>query len=169
MKRLLFASLALLAACNQAPSLSPEQAQVEAFIKKQADDPASYQSVRWGKMKRWQQQDLDSMQALVYAEREQGARETVKENEKQNQTYRGLGIKLDTFSLRMQRRDKAAIQIAQKKKEELQASQDTTYRGTSLWHTFRLKNKFGALVLDSANFLLHPDGKIEVEKKSPAA
>ena len=42
--------LAVLAsACSSSPSLTPSQQKVEAYLKKTLDDPASYQSARWGK------------------------------------------------------------------------------------------------------------------------
>lgn len=38
---------------------------------------------------------------------------------------------------------------------------DTTRLGTELVHRFRFKNKTGALVLDSATFVVYPTGKVE--------
>ncbi|TDN38332.1 hypothetical protein A8B98_23505 [Hymenobacter sp. UV11] len=38
---------------------------------------------------------------------------------------------------------------------------DTTRLGTELVHRFRFKNKSGAVVLDSATFVVYPGGKVE--------
>lgn len=38
---------------------------------------------------------------------------------------------------------------------------DTTRLGTELVHTYRAKNRAGALVLDSATFVVYPTGKVE--------
>ncbi len=38
---------------------------------------------------------------------------------------------------------------------------DTTRLGTELVHRFRFKNKTGAVVLDSATFVVYPTGKVE--------
>ncbi|WP_223648489.1 hypothetical protein [Hymenobacter psoromatis] len=39
---------------------------------------------------------------------------------------------------------------------------DTTRLGTQLLHTYRRKDNAGALVLDSANFVVYPGGKVEL-------
>lgn len=38
---------------------------------------------------------------------------------------------------------------------------DTTRLGTEVVHTYRTKNKAGAVVLDSATFVVYPKGKVE--------
>lgn len=38
---------------------------------------------------------------------------------------------------------------------------DTTHLGTELVHRYRFKNKAGAVVLDSATFVVYPSGKVE--------
>ena len=41
-------------------------------------------------------------------------------------------------------------------------SKDTTRLGTQLLHTFRRQDKAGALVLDSASFVVRPGGRVEM-------
>jgi hypothetical protein len=47
----------------------------------------------------------------------------------------------------------------------LEKSTDSTQLGKAVWHSFRAKNKTGALVLDSALFIVFKDGKITALKE----
>lgn len=125
MKKALFLAFICLSACSQAPSLTPEQEAVAAYVKQNANDPASYAPVRWGK-------------AVGYTRRD-SARADAAEAAEDAAKYGGG----------YQKRFDADMAIT-----------DTTRVGISLSHTYRVKNQFGATVLDSAEFAVYRNGKV---------
>ena len=162
---LAFFCLAMLAsACSSSPS-DLSQAAVAGYLKKTLDDPASYQSIRWSKPTPWRQHNADSSAAAGkmlsmmpdYAHAQSfldscksGALFSNEDTVSQGRAKRS-GVAAG------QRLDKNLVEL-----NRLKASKDTTRIGVTLWHSFRSKNKMGALVLDSARFIVSKAGVVTV-------
>lgn len=112
-----------LASCG-ASDADPTHAAVSDYLKKNMDDPSSYEPVRFAKAERFTRSDS------AYA----AAAKLIKSNIRQE---RELGYALTE-------RD----------------GKDTTRLGMRVVHAFRGKNKLGATVLDSAQFIVYKDGKV---------
>lgn len=157
MKKLLLAGLLGLAACSAAPeekAAAPADSlhtAVEAYLKKTADDPASYQPAGWGRPNPWQQRDVDALAARDAAEKAKISYEyTVKAA--RYTTPGGRKLFADNA---------AATKRFQLLEDSLLRSKDTTNLGVVVTHTYRAKNKMGALVLDSAQFIVYKNGKVQ--------
>lgn len=168
MKNLLLLAAVALNSCGPAaPSLSPTQEKVTAYLKKTLDDPASYQSVRWSKQEPFQQKEVDAATARdESAEFEQQIALAKIQTESMARLNEIDGVDKATFN-----RPKKAVAMyvhradsVKKIVDRLEASTDTTRLGESIQHTFRAKNKMGALVLDSARFIVKKTGEITVTK-----
>ena len=137
------------------PVLAPAQSAVAAYMKKTLDDPASYQPVRWGKVTPFLKQEQIQGQALALIE---------------------LGRQQGDSTLDLIRGEASAQSIAQsealgkrlfahadtvaREADRLFKTHDSTSLGASLSHSFRAKNKMGAVVLDSARFVVMNDGTV---------
>lgn len=163
---LLAAVATALTGCGpSAPLLSPTQEKVTAYLKKTLDDPASYQSVRWSKQKPFQQKEVDVATARdESAEFEQQIALAKIETESMARLNEIDGVDRATFN-----KPKKAVAMyvhraysVKKIVDRLEASTDTTRLGESIQHTFRAKNKMGALVLDSVRFIVRKTGEVVV-------
>lgn len=136
-------------------------------MRKTLDDPTSYQSVRWGKQEPFQQREIDAENAeaegLVFDQQLALAKIQTESMARLNEIE---GVSNAVFS-----RPKKAMRVylhrADSVKEvqaRLAASTDTTQLGQSIRHTFRAKNKMGAMVLDSARFIVLKSGAITATK-----
>lgn len=156
--------LAVLAsACSSSPS-DPTQAAVATYLKKTLDDPASYAPVRFGPVTPWRQRDADTTAA---SERVPAWATAVGAYEAQadsmNQLAR-LGADKDVFDVYV-RKSKAAARTADSLSAiilALKASKSEAVLGESIRHSFRAKNKMGAVVLDSARFIITKAGAVTV-------
>lgn len=162
--------LVLLAACSTGPPLSPIQKKVSTYLRKTLDDPASYQSVRWGVSKPFQQRDLDIGKAadLVLEYRHQSELMQLRSEHfiRMSDIYSSnpkMGLaELDKAKKVMNlysRRADSVMALSNK----FAASIDTTRLGESISHAYRAKNKMGALVLDSAFFTVLKTGEVQVQ------
>ncbi len=159
----LFVCLLLASACTTAPTLTPTQAAVEAYLKKTLDDPAIYQPVRWGKVTAWRQANADTLavghEMAAWQIDAQHARSYI-------DSCQDLSAFHDLDSATVGQLKRSGVGAATRADtrlveiRRLQASRDTTRLGMSVRHTFRAKNKMGALVLDSARFIVANDGGV---------
>lgn len=172
MKHYILSALLLvgLVSCHGQEDSDPAHAAVTAYLKKNLDDPSSYQSANWGKQKPFTQQDVDIERAADYLSAHQKQRQT---GNTASQHY------IDMADLSSTPEDGLA-QLAKAKRvlavfthrgdsimalyNKAKASTDTTRLGTVLTHAYRAKNKSGALELDSATFTILRTGKVEMQK-----
>lgn len=161
MKKLLLASLLLnLAACSgpaetkavaESPKADPTHEAVTAYLKKTLDDPASYQPAAWSKATAFQQRDADVLLAQDAAEKGKIAFQSAKRAAGSSSAY---GKKLFDESA-------ADAKHFQHLEDSLLHTTDTTKVGQVITHTYRAKNKMGALQLDSAQFIVYKNGQVK--------
>ena len=160
MKKLLVFHVSLLAtACSTAPTLTPPQSTVSAYLKKTLDDPASYQPVRWGKTEsylRTQAEREEFRQLMTTCKIQQDNVIVYIEGDASKSEIARLKTTADVIMNRMEPLGKMID------KEE--AAKNSTRIGDVVSHTFRAKNKMGALVLDSARFIVLKTGGVTVTK-----
>ncbi|UOQ53056.1 hypothetical protein [Hymenobacter cellulosivorans] len=133
MKPLLPVLLLALLSCSTSPSLTIEQQTIEAYVKASANDPSSYEAVRWGKAAAYTRRDSAATAAAVLSAR---------------------------YSATANSPDIEGRAKLIKEAIRLENITDTTRIGTQLTHAYRGKNKVGALVLDSAHFVVYKPGKV---------
>lgn len=172
MKRLfLFCLVPLTWACSSSPAGKaaagdPTHIAVTAFLKKSLDDPASYQPARWGKVANYQQKEVDAEQAELETLQYKNYLELA---DISNKSYLEL-IDLGADRKVLERTHKSVVtemhraDSVKSKITKLSSSSDTTRLGRSVWHAFRAKNKMGALVLDSARFIVLNTGEVKTTK-----
>lgn len=163
---LLFISPALFAACSSS-SLSPPQQAVSDYLKKSLDDPASYAPVRWGAARPWRQRQADSVLAqALYRQWKPNADHAQSFMDSTSALYRLFGE--DTLAQRQAMRSaQAAAERADKLLPDMQRlakSKALAVVGVCFTHAFRAKNKMGALVLDSARFIVSKSGEVTTFK-----
>lgn len=157
----LLCAAGLVSACSSSPTLTPAQASVSAHLKKTLDDPASYAPVRWGKgqaftvamVKSGQARSVMAMADSVKGEATQ-LLSMYKEAVNRNQDGRMFKAAYDSRSIA---HDSLIARV-----RLLASSRDTSAVGTIISHSFRAKNKLGALVLDSARFVVGKGGVVTV-------
>ena len=163
MKKLLplfFAALVGLASCSEAnekkqeqptQEVDPTHSAITSYLKKNLDDPASYQPARWGTAKDWLQQDADRIAAKAAGERAELAF-----------TYAKKAMGSTTpFGRKLFDENAAEAKHYQRTQDSLLRSVDTTRLGQVLTHAYRAKNKMGATVLDSAQFVVYKNGQVK--------
>jgi hypothetical protein len=159
-KLLLFGLLLSLSACSppipytvehEVPKADPVQAAVTAYLKKTLDDPASYQSAEWGKPTPWQQKDADALAAQDAAEKAKITYASAKK----------MVGHLTPTSRRLFNESAADAKHFQQLEDSLLHTTDTTRLGQVITHTYRAKNKMGALQLDSAQFIVYKNGTVK--------
>jgi len=133
-----------------APAADPTHTAVITFLKKNLDDPASYQPARWGKQRAWRKDDanaidLDSIKARATIFFELLKTEKVAAVASQKQFDETV----------------ASLKQLQDSQDSLIHTVDTTRIGTVLTHAYRAKNKMGALQLDSAQFIVYTNGTVK--------
>lgn len=177
-KYLLLAALTGVAGCSSAPTKTeaaksaedPTHAAVVAYLKKTLDDPASYQPAYWGKTKPFQQRSLDIDKAADLFEDYRHQHEL---GQAQSEHFIRMADMSTTPKQGLAELDKAKRVIKlyayradsiKKISDKFAASTDTTRLGSVVSHTFRAKNKMGALVLDSAVFTVLKTGEVQVSK-----
>lgn len=167
MKHLPLAVLLLtgLAACSTFAD-NPTHSAIEAYLEKTLDDPASYEAVRWGKSKPFSQHQADSLAAIALEVRYQAQQDLAQQS---LDSLESTNVDPDSeewvaIKARMMRAATRADSVGMVVKK-LTASQDTARVGFAVVHAFRAKNKMGALVLDSARFIVFNDGKITALKE----
>jgi hypothetical protein len=159
--KLLLPFLLLLAGCST--DSDPMHAAVSGYIKKNLGEPDSYTSVRWGKATSFQQRQADSLAAIALlpsyqaqATRAQQGLDSLRDESVETGSDWEKSIKYRML-VAAERADSLAA-IGQRLKD----SQDTTRIGVVQLHAFRAKNKMGAIVLDSAHFLVYENGRVKV-------
>ena len=155
--------LAVLASACSSPA-DPTQAAVGAYLRKTLDDPASYAPVRFGAATPWRQRDADTTAATgrvpAWAT---AARAYQAQADSVNQLAR-LGADEDVFNAYV-RKSKAAASKTDSLSAiilTLKVSKNPAVLGQLIRHTFRAKNKLGAVVLDSARFVVLNTGAVTV-------
>lgn len=133
MKKLLLLPLFSLAACSPTDS-NTTHAAVTAYLRQHANEPASYEAVRWGGGTAFTRRDSAAAAAEVLS-REYDRTAGDGRTEKRTQLIH------------------TAIR--------LEAVTDTARVGTHLTHAYRGKNKLGATVLDSAQFVVYKNGQVQ--------
>ncbi|OGX81998.1 hypothetical protein BEN47_05095 [Hymenobacter lapidarius] len=133
MKKLLLPSLLCISACTNSES-EPTHAAVASYLKQHANDPASYEAVRWGQPVPYTRKDSAAAAAELLSSEYDVLKET--EDAERRAQVGNMAIKLEAIT-------------------------DTTRIGTRLTHAFRAKNKLGALVLDSAQFVVYRSGQVQ--------
>ena len=152
----------LLSACGGSADADPTHAAVTAYLKKTLDDPASYQSARWGQAVAVQQRTLDTMQAAQQRRLWKPlAAHAVSAIDSLHQ------VKLFSNVAAVRRTSASGMMAARRADsltliiDKLVASKDTAHVGQRVWHAYRAKNKLGATQLDSAQFIVYNSGKVE--------
>ncbi|TGE08755.1 hypothetical protein [Hymenobacter fodinae] len=142
--------------------MSAEQQAVTSFLKKNANDPESYEPVRWSKPLVWTQEDENKLQvpALLDSSRRMKEKEALMYDLAKNAAERGFPD-AKKYSAEWEAFSNKRIAVL-KAAKELQEKKDTTAVGKILIHAFRAKNKMGALVLDSAQFVVFKNGQVKV-------
>lgn len=165
MKKLLpflFAALVGLASCSHETA---NQKAVAAYLKNKLDDPSSYESLRWGIPVTWRQHNADSLAAIAKMasmQADYAHAQSFIDSCKSGEMF------ADEDTVRQGRAKRSGVAAGQRVDTEvevlkhLQASTDTTRLGVALWHSFRAKNKLGALVLDSAHFVVSKAGVVSI-------
>lgn len=133
MKKLLLLLLLSLAACSPNDS-DPTHAAVTAYLQQHANDPAIYEAVRWGLPTAFTRRD--SAAAAAEALSSQYDRTAAEGGTPQRAGLLNTAIRLEAIT-------------------------DTTRVGTRLTHAFRGRNKLGATVLDSAQFVVYRTGQVQ--------
>jgi hypothetical protein len=112
----------------------PQRTAIAAHLKKELNDPASYEGVRWGAPVHFTRQDSAAAAASKLSSEYTATEE---QGRTSRRTYLiHTAIKLENVT-------------------------DTTRVGVRLTHAYRAKNKLGAVVLDSAQFVVYSGGKVE--------
>jgi hypothetical protein len=158
--KLLLPFLLLLAGCST--DSNPTHAAISGYIKKNLGEPDSYSAVRWGKIIAFRKQQADSLAAIALmpsyqaqATRAQQGLDSLRDESVETGSAWEKSINRRML-VAAERADSLAA-IGQRLKD----SQDTTRIGVMQLHAFRAKNKMGAIVLDSAHFLVYKNGRVK--------
>ncbi|RPD43745.1 hypothetical protein DNI29_23075 [Hymenobacter sediminis] len=147
-------------------TLTPTQQAIANFIKRQVDDSTSYRPVRWGRERKWRQHDWDSIEAVAVQKQIDALNSLAHTNLLRLAAATKNQMPADTIRI-LQNRYLSTVQksvVFKMSCQTLQASTDTLYRGTSVMHSFRYKNKAGAVVMDSAIYTLRENGQVVMSK-----
>jgi hypothetical protein len=129
----------------------PTRSAVTAFLQKTLDDPASYAPASWGQPKALHQSELNEQEAERLNDRANVMSQLLKaEARNTSATGQQEFHKTELAAKRIQARQDSLLHAA-----------DTTTVGTAITHTYRAKNKMGALQLDSAHFVVYKSGRVE--------
>jgi hypothetical protein len=162
MNKLLTATLLLATGCTHADS-GPTHAAIAAYLKKSLHDPASYEAANWGPIVSYQQKDADQLAAKDATEKADISMHYLRlENERVGRMIRLGATKAQLNPFEAHFNGLAAeVKHFQQLEASLFKSTNTTELGTSMTHAYRAKNKLGALQLDSAQFIVYKNGKVE--------
>jgi hypothetical protein len=166
MNKLLAATLLLATGCTHADS-DPTHEAITAYLKKSLNDPGSYQPAHWGQIVPLEQREVDAENAAVERLAYKNQLDMAKQTNENYLRLINLGADEKTLAtskhrgeVYLHRADSISKLLAR-----LEKSTDSTQLGKAVWHSFRAKNKTGALVLDSALFIVFKDGKITALKE----
>lgn len=167
MKHAFLPGCLLLAGCSTAPTSTPQQAAVTAFVRAHLPDSASYEPVRWAKMTPFRAGEPATLElpgarhfyemakakllhdSAAYVQAAATARQSQLSDE--DLAY----VKLDyQASLTDITGSRAYV------RHLLATKDDTTRLGDRLFHVFRANTEAGKLMLDSAGFLVNPHGVV---------
>lgn len=151
------------------PNLSASQMhdRVTSYLKKTLINPDSYQPVDWGEPKPETQQaeDIDKasdeMQAFVDGVKKGKASDKHVEEMEAAGTPVATLIKLNHKSMAIM----AEADKHKKRADALMASTNQSVLGTGIMHTYRSKNKAGAIITTRAFFVALNSGSIKVLKQ----
>lgn len=155
--------LLLLAGCTGAPAESPTHDGISALLRKNMDDPASYQPVRWSKP------DPHSVHDSIAALRYLAASQIYFKNKliTIDSTSVAKYGKGNSYAQELLTGTRASLGRNRRERDSLYnfvhqpiISNDTAAIGYFITHAFRAKNKLGSLVLDSANFYVDKKGHV---------
>jgi hypothetical protein len=163
--KLLLPFLLLLAGCST--DSDPMHAAVSGYIKKNLGEPDSYSAVRWGEVVSFQQKEVDAENAAFERLEYHNQLNIAKTHTDSYARLVEIGTDRKVLATTKHRADVYLHRAdsVSKLMAKLEASTDTTRLGKAVWHAFRAKNKTGALVLDSALFIVFNDGKIAALKE----
>ena len=165
MKKLLL--LALLAGCTSVPAEDPTHKAISDILRRSMDDPASYQPVGWSKPEPWT--IGDSISALRHSL--SGQQHLTNLRIKTDSIFYATHIEHQSHTGKF---EKGAIQDAKQRLVKFRRERDsvrvviaslpikvdTTQLYYYIVHSFRAKNRMGALVLDSVGFYVAKNGRI---------
>jgi len=149
-----FGALLLVAGCHpDVPPVAIQEA-VAAYVRQHSPQPASYQPVRWGPVRKWRKVDADSLTILRHRDHEDSLRQWWR------RTYAERGATLSerfgdsVFHLQ------DSLNMHAIKLNTIAAAYDTTRLGTQVAHTYLLRTAENRLVRDSAVFLVPRHGSV---------
>lgn len=141
----------------------PTQTAVGAYLKKTLDDPASYQPAEWENSTLWEQKDEDKIAA-----REASKKADIAIYYLRNESDRSVRMTRMGASKAQMKPFDAHFNQLQKEVKHFQDLEDSllnsthrTQLGMRITHTYRAKNKMGALQLDSAQFIVYKNGQVK--------
>lgn len=144
-------------------SLTSTQRAVVHYLKQHAADSTSYESIRWGKERTWRERDWDSLRAITVHQREVGMDSLAHVLLQRLAAATTAQAPADTLRVLRNRYLSAKMQGVEPQTSR-QLLRDSTggmyYRGTSLFHVFRLANTSGTIVRDSAYFTIRENGQL---------
>ncbi|TGE08257.1 hypothetical protein [Hymenobacter fodinae] len=153
--------LAFLAtACSPSDPDAALHERISSTIKASAGDPESYQPARWSKATPWRQQDENGLRAKVLRDSIAKLKPHAELKYRQVQEATRLGMKEQPqWKAEWLQEEEAMIALG-KQALALEQQKDTTRLGQQLVHAYREKNAAGALVLDSALFIVLKDNSV---------
>lgn len=135
---------------------------ITAHLKKNLDDPASYQPASWSKPVAYRVADKAAWEKQFADSELEGRLRLLDMHVGSYNRFKGkrFGEKATAYyqaKIKSATKETDSLRLIATKLGEVK---DTTLIGTVYTHVFRAKNKMGGLVLDSAQFLVTPDGKL---------
>lgn len=160
-KTILFLISTTIIACSKSPE-QVAQKNISEFIKTKSDDPKSYESVKFGK--------LDTIYS-PFSESLEG-KKLQKKIEEYDSVQNNYYFKMDEAKTVAEINEYSSLgQKALKQKDSVISDLDlksSTYKGNiigfSMKHTFRAKNKMGALVLNDCTAILDLEKNVKSVK-----
>ncbi len=163
--------LAAAAGCNSSsapdaaarPATTPLQQAVSAYVKANAAAFPSYEPVRWGRPAAYTKMSEAAIKGVVAMQAFDDAltpRNQALANYKAAVARHEAPAQVEAIKARYGKANKhndSLLVIA----NSFIGVKDSTRLGTQIVHTYRAKNKEGGLALDSATFVVYPNGKVE--------
>ena len=162
MKRLFTLSFALLLFSSSQSPEKKAQEYISAYITSKMDDPKSYESASFGKLEPYKEELQYNPEFIkLYVEYEKRAKlETDAYAQTLNSTDNPRIIQLAN-EIYESRKDSSKIALDNVQKYKVKFKADDIF---SMRHTFRGKNKMGALVLDSCVAIVNKEYKVKYLK-----
>ncbi|QDA59039.1 hypothetical protein [Hymenobacter jejuensis] len=132
------------------------------YVKTNLPDPESYEVVRFGRSTSFTRQDSAAHEATLLHDHlpylEAAEARALEQYKKAGESNKASSF-FETEKA-YKKATEAKLQ-AQRDEKALTMVRDTTRLGTLFMHTYKAKNKSGAAVVDSAQFLVYKNGAVE--------